>query len=147
MGHIFTLCHFLTHLCQNHTFWNVCVLFQTVFMYFLVSCLSCFDSLCFVSIIFKLEYFYCTTFPCHFWPNCCYIYSFFHFFYLTGTFFLCFFFLFFDTDLFNLPSPPFAHIDFHLPSSTALYAMYQTHTYACAPVAYSILSARSSESN
>lgn len=76
MRYIFTLCHFLTHLCQNQTFCNVCVLFWTVFMLFLVLCFSSFGKLCFASITFKLEYLCCTTFPCHFWANYCYIYSF-----------------------------------------------------------------------
>lgn len=97
MRYIFTSCRFLTHLCQKHPFWNVCVLFldfenkNFVFILFLVLCLSCFDSLYFGSITFKLEYLYCTTLTCHFWLNYCYIYSFFHSFFLTGIFFFCFF--------------------------------------------------------
>lgn len=75
------------------------------------------------------------------------LHLFFHSFFLTGIF-SSDFFLFFGTDLFILPSPPpFPHIDFCVPSSIALCAIYQIDTRACAPVVYSILSARSSESN
>lgn len=88
------------------TFWHICVknmpfemsvfyfrLWKQKFCFilFLVLCLSCFDSLYFGSITFKLEYLYCTTLTCHFWLNYCYIYSFFHSFFLTGIFFFCFF--------------------------------------------------------
>lgn len=136
--------HLLKCLCFISDFENK----NFVFILFLVLCLSCFDSLYFGSITFKLEYLYCTTLTCHFWLNYCYIYSFFHSFFLTGIFFLLLLFLFFATDLFILPSsPPFPHIDFCLPSSVAVCAMCQTHTCACAPLAYSILSARSSDSN
>lgn len=94
---------------------------------------------CFFTIIVIL-----LTFPCHFLPNYCYIYSFFHYFFLTGIFSSSFFLLWHCSFSLALSSsfPP------HLFLSSFFYclcAMYQMHM--CAPVAYSILSTRSSESN
>lgn len=94
MRYISTWCHFLI-ICVKTTPFEM-----SVFM-FLVSCLSCFDSLCFVSITFKLEYLLLFYYYCYFinFPMPFFTKLLLHLFFLSLFFLDWYFFLFFFSSL------------------------------------------------